>query len=69
VSLAFSPDSKLIVSGHNDNTVSVSHWNTDDLISEVCNLLPRNFTHNEWKQNFGEEPYRPTCPNLPIPSN
>jgi len=65
--LAFSPDGKRIAFAGVDNTINISLWRTEDLIFEICNLLPRNFTHEEWKQNFADEPYRATCTNLPFP--
>jgi hypothetical protein len=39
----------------------------DDLIADACSRLPRNLTRLEWRQYLGDEPYRPTCPNLPVP--
>jgi len=42
-------------------------WRPEDLIAEACARLPRNLTREEWQQYIGDEPYRPTCPNLPVP--
>jgi WD40 repeat protein len=67
-SIAFSPDGEWITSGGYDNIARVSFWKIDDIITEVCKRLPRNLTLEEWKQYFGDEPYRPTCSNLPIPT-
>jgi WD40 repeat protein len=39
----------------------------DTLITEACSRLSRNLSYQEWGQYFGQEPYRVTCPNLPIP--
>ena len=30
-------------------------------------IANRNFTRDEWRQYFPEEPYRPTFPDLPVP--
>jgi hypothetical protein len=30
-------------------------------------IANRNFTREEWRQFFSEEPYRPTFPDLPVP--
>ncbi len=39
----------------------------DGLVQEICLRLFRNLTTAEWHQYLGNEPYRPTCPNLPVP--
>jgi hypothetical protein len=37
------------------------------LIAEACSRLTRNLTLEEWRQHIGgDEPYRPTCPDLPV---
>ena len=30
-------------------------------------IANRNFTRDEWRQYFPDEPYRPTFPELPVP--
>jgi WD40 repeat protein len=40
---------------------------TEDLLDLACGTLTRNLDLNEWEQYLGEESYRPTCPNLPVP--
>ena len=67
-SVDFSPDGKWIASGSYDNTARIRLWRPEDLIAEVCKQLTRNLTQEEWKQYIGDEPYRPTCPNLPLES-
>jgi len=37
----------------------------DTLVEEVCHRLVRNLTSLEWRQYFGAENYRRTCPGLP----
>jgi hypothetical protein len=39
----------------------------ETLADTLCAHLPRNLTQSEWEQYIGYEPYRPTCPNLPVP--
>lgn len=67
-SLDFSPDGKWILSGGNDNAIRMWLWRPEDLIAEACARLPRNLTFAEWKQYIGDEQYKPTCENLPIPT-
>ena len=65
--VAFSPDGKMIVSGGDDGIARVWYWYPENLIDLACTRLTRNLTREEWKQYLGDEPYRATCPNLPIP--
>ena len=63
----FSPDGRWVKSGSMDGMVRVWLWRPEDLITEACARLPRNLTLEEWQQYVGDEPYRHTCPNLPLP--
>ena len=66
LSVAFSPDGKRIVSGSLDLTVR--RWPMSEVLeAEVCAMLPRNMTREEWKQWVGDLPYRRQCPDLPGP--
>jgi WD40 repeat protein len=61
--LAFSPDGKYLLSGHG-TTASVQRWGPEAIIAEACDRLSRNLNADaEWRQYFGDEPYRKTCPN------
>jgi len=66
-SVAFSPDGWWVVSGSHDGTARVWWWQPEDMIRLACERLTRNLTREEWTQYLGDEPYRATCPNLPIP--
>ncbi len=61
----FTPDGSRLVT--RSNTVQVWAWRGEDLIADACSRLERNLTHEEWRTYLGEEPYRATCPGLPIP--
>lgn len=75
--IAFSPDGRLVISAGCDESqfgwkclngsAKIWLWYPDDLINLACSRLTRNLTHAEWAQYLGDEPYRATCPNLPIP--
>ncbi|MCB0222532.1 MAG: hypothetical protein KDI02_02480 [Anaerolineae bacterium] len=39
----------------------------EDLITLGCERVNRNLTEGEWSQFFSDDPYRATCPDMPIP--
>lgn len=66
----FSSDNRWLATGslislHNEY-ISVWAWQPVDLIAQACDRLSRNLTKQEWHQYVGDEPYRATCPNLPM---
>lgn len=68
--VAFSADGKYLRTGTSsatsaDMSVQSRLWRRDDMVAELCGRLSRNLTRAEWRQHFGEEPYRRTCENLP----
>ena len=63
--VAFSPDGTYAMSAAGD-TIHLWYWQIEKLIAEACKRLPRNLTRTEWLQYIGSEPYRATCPNLPL---
>jgi WD40 repeat protein len=66
--VVFSPDGHCLATGSDDGTVRMWSLRLEDLTAEACARLPRNLTREEWQLYFGEdEPYRPTCPDLPMP--
>jgi WD40 repeat protein len=64
-SLSFSADGKTLASASPDRSVML--WDTDleSWQARACRRANRNLTRLEWQQFFGDEPYRPTCPDLP----
>jgi len=61
-SLAFSPDGKWLASS--DEAGAIIRWELDTHTwwSRACEVVGRNFTTAEWRQFFGSEDYRITCP-------
>jgi WD40 repeat protein len=62
--LAFSPDGKVLASGHQNNSVTL--WTrTEVLVEEVCQRVWRNLSLEEWSQFVGASiPYEATCPDF-----
>jgi WD40 repeat protein len=63
----FSPDGSRLATSCQDDQVRLWHWRLDDLMAVACARLARNFTREEWREYLGDEPYRPTCPDLLAP--
>jgi WD40 repeat protein len=63
--LLFNADGTALVTGGGDGTFM--RWDLDpkSWIERACAIVRRNFTRDEWKQYFREEPYRQTCPQWP----
>ncbi|HEX9921205.1 MAG TPA: TIR domain-containing protein [Anaerolineae bacterium] len=64
---AFSRDGRWLATASADRTARVWLLQQDDLLAEVCARLPYNLSPAEWRQYLPNEPYRATCPNLPVP--
>jgi WD40 repeat protein len=72
--LSSSADGRVLALGSYDGSIFL--WDlgllnpeveADPYIGQACSLAERNFTGSEWQQYFAHEPYRITCPNLPVP--
>ena len=67
--VGFSPDGKTLIAGSADH--GLISWDVDleSWRERACGIANRNLTYEEWTQFLGEEPYRATCPTLPIDPN
>ncbi|MDY6993690.1 MAG: hypothetical protein SVR94_13950, partial [Pseudomonadota bacterium] len=59
--LIFSRDSQWLISGSEDNTVRLWQVSLDRLFELGCWAVGRHLTEAEWRDYFGEQPYRQTC--------
>jgi WD40 repeat protein len=61
-----SPNGRYVATISDENVVTVWMWRVADAIDQACRRLTRNLTFDEWQRYLGNEPYRKTCPALPI---
>ena len=66
LSVAFSPDTRTLVSGSADTTIILWDVSFESWQKRACSLANRNLTRAEWEQFMQDEPYRATCPDLPL---
>ncbi len=72
--IAFSQSGRTFATGGQESDPGVDLWQlpealsarTEHLDQDACRRLRQNLTPSDWKSAFGAEPYRKTCPNLPI---
>lgn len=64
-SLDFHPNSDKFVTGSEDGIIRVFHTTPDAYAAQICDLVTRNMSDNNWKQYVGDPdqiPYVYTCP-------
>jgi WD40 repeat protein/energy-coupling factor transporter ATP-binding protein EcfA2 len=65
-SLSFSQDSKRLVAGCVDNLIRIWPTTIDDMAAQMCGLMSRNMSDQEWEQFVAPDiPFESTCPKLP----
>jgi len=57
----FTPRREILIWG--GSTVQLKRW-WGNVYEEACGRLTRNLSNEEWRTNFGSEPYHSTCLNL-----
>lgn len=66
--VAVSSDNRWIATGSLDRTARLWMWRWDDLVANAAST-GRNFGREEWPLFFGDEPYRKTFADLPVPGD
>jgi hypothetical protein len=56
----------MLASGSDDSTLILWDFSLESWQARVCRRANRNLTQTEWQQVFGDQPYRATCPDLPV---
>jgi WD40 repeat protein len=62
--VAFSPDSRALVSANIDTNIVIWNFNIETWREAVCSAAGRNLTQGEWQAAAPGEPYRKTCKNF-----
>jgi WD40 repeat protein len=65
-SAAFSSNGRYLLTRIDERSVAVWVWRSSDLRDEACTRFTSNLSHAEWSQWLPNQPYRRTCPNLPV---
>jgi WD40 repeat protein len=64
--MQFSPDGQMIVSGESEvsNNLISRPSHADYLVHDICNMVSRNMTQDEWNIYVGKDiPLEKTCPD------
>jgi WD40 repeat protein len=66
-SAVWNADESRILTTSDDGTVRQYYTRLEDVIGVACERVSRNLTRAEWQQFMNNQPYRATCPDLPVP--
>ncbi|MGH8551147.1 MAG: NACHT and WD repeat domain-containing protein [Methylococcales bacterium] len=65
-SVTFSPDGARLATASDDHTARLWLWQPKDLIDQLCERMIHNLSWDQWQKYLENEPYRKTCPDLPV---
>jgi WD40 repeat protein/DNA-binding SARP family transcriptional activator/energy-coupling factor transporter ATP-binding protein EcfA2 len=60
--LGFAPDGHTVLVAYKDGAVVSFDTDPDAWVRHACTVAGRNLTSDEWRDAFGDRPYRETCP-------
>jgi WD40 repeat protein/DNA-binding SARP family transcriptional activator len=60
--MGFAPEGDAVVVAYEDGSVIEFVTDSDRWIEHACGVAGRNLTESEWRDVFGDRPYRETCP-------
>jgi WD40 repeat protein len=66
LSVALSPDGQWLASSAEDGSIILWNFSMVAWESQACQTAGRNFSHDEWRQYFGKQEFRITCPSALI---
>jgi WD40 repeat protein/DNA-binding SARP family transcriptional activator len=64
--LAFSPDGHTLASSNNVGVIMLRDVAVKSWRAQACRKANRNLTEAEWGKFLGQQPYQPTCPDIPV---
>jgi hypothetical protein len=65
VSVSFLPDGHTVLMAAMDEAVYTWDTRVASWIAHACATAGRNLSRDEWRDAFGDRPYRRTCPGHP----
>jgi WD40 repeat protein len=61
----FRPDGHTVQIASEDGALYTWDTRLQLSVERACAVAGRNLTQDEWRDAFGDRPYRPTCPEYP----
>ena len=65
--VAFSPEASILASGGFNGEIVLWNMDPSEWSTAACRIANRNLSVEEWKKDFGDQPYRETCTDQPEP--
>jgi WD40 repeat protein len=62
VFVGFAPDGNTVTAATQDGRIHTIDLRPDRWVEHACAVAGRNLTRSEWRDVFGDRPYRETCP-------